>query len=367
MFVPGVQQGVHLRVPRRAYESALALVAISAVLLAWAAFAVGPTSDGSVTAVPSPEMRSLAFIAPSGRLDQLLVQDASARGEARVVAEFPSTFTLHARGLASPMGDAIAVLWIDGSPVSAHLTVVSLPGGQRTEVAESFEYFSGLAWTPDGTRVAALGAGQRDRSGRFDARIHVVNAMTGTVESVVGFEQVFGAHPVGYSANGNTLLVVIVDESGSALWSIGGELRKLVGQLSAGQTRDWKLNLDGTKLAFTEIFRATGSEVARGRMLELRGGAISAIGNSGMQMSPIWRKDSAAPEFGGPGGTLRLADTFASVYLAPHAWAADGWLVATVYGSDDATGSLQLIGPSSRHVLADKAGASFLGFVSDIN
>ena len=355
-----------MRVPRRAYECAFALVAVSAVLLAWAAFAVRPTSDGSINGPISREMRSLAFIVPSGPLDRLLVQDASGYGESTIVAEFPSTFTLHARGLASPMGDAIAVLWVDGSPVSAHLSLVSLPGGQRLEVAEPFEYVSGLAWTPDGTRLAALGVAQRDRAGRFDARIHVVNAMTGSVESVLEFQQVFGAHPVGYPASGKDLLVVVVDESGSALWSISGETRKLLSQLSAGQTRDWKLNPDGAKLAFTEIFRATGSEFSRGRMLDLSSGAVSDIGDAGVHMSPIWRKDSVLPEFGGPGGTLRLGDTFARGYLAPHAWAADGWLVATVYDSDDAAGSLQLIGPSSRYVLAHEVGASFLGFVSDI-
>jgi hypothetical protein len=370
VFVPGVQQGMRVRVPRRAFTFVLALFSVLGVLFAWAAFAARPASDeiggGSFGSISLPEMHSVALIIPDGPVDHLVVQQSTPAGKRKFVADFPSTFTLHGRGLASPTGDAIAVLWVDGSPATAHLTIVHPSTGARLEIAEPFDYFSGLAWKPRGNGLAALGAVRRDQTGRFDARILGIDTAVGTAELIATFGQVFEAHPIGYSPGEGRLLLVVVDESGSALWSVASGKSQREVQLSAGQTRDWVLSPNGERLAFTEVFRAGGNERSLGRVLNIATGDIAGVGPDGVQVAPTWRPDSVAPLFGGPDGDIQLAGGSTGTYLVPHAWGADGALVATVQTEDGSPGTLQLIQPDSRIVLADEPGATFLGFVTDI-
>ena len=372
MFVPGVQQGMHLRVPRRAATFVFALVSLSAVLVVWAALPGRHARDDSALSglVPAalPLLGSVALIVPDGPVDHLFVQTAQANGRRAFLTDFPSTFTLHARGLASPQGESVAVLWVDGAPVSAHLTVVHTRTGSRVEADGAYAYMATLVWAPQGDSVTVLGPIQRDAAGRFNANIVQVDAVRGSAETVATFPAVFDANPVGYSMDGERLFVVIVDESGSALWSVQRGKSQRGAQLSAGRTRDWTLSPNGARLAFTEVYGAGGAERSPGRVLNIATGAITSVGRDGIQIGPTWRTDSETPHFGGPDGDVQLVEGEPGTYLAPHAWAADGSaLVASVRNRDASATSLQLVRPDSRFVLAEEPGAAFLGFVVDIN
>ena len=260
MFVPRVHQGLHVRVPRRAITFAIALLAIVTVVVAWAALDARPTSREhlGVPASPLPvgTLGSVALLVPEGPVDHLFVQRAASDATRSFITDFPSTFTLHAHGAASPMGDRVAVLWVDGQPGSARLTIVDLRSGGRVETPGTYSYLSTLSWSRDGLRVAALAAARPDASGRFRATVVEIDAASGVARPVAEFDSVLAAAPVGYSADSTRLLIVTIDQSGSAVWSAGDGKLQNVAQLSAGRTQDWRLSPDAARLAFTQVYGA---------------------------------------------------------------------------------------------------------------
>jgi len=372
VFVPGVQQGPHVRIPRRAATFAFALTTIVAVVASWAAFAARPASDDHAGIAPTAAvgaLGSVALLVPGGPVDHLFVQRATPNSARTFITDFPSTFTLHARGATSPVGDRVAVLWVDGQPGAARLTTVDLRTGDRVEAQGAFAYLSTLPWSRDGARVAALAAARPDASGRFTATIVQVDVTSGAVQPVADFEAVLSAAPVGYSMDNSRVFVVIIDQSGSALWSTGAGKTQRLAQMSAGRTQDWSLSPDGTRLAFTEAYGVGPTRAISGRVLTIASGNITVSALIGEQLGTAWRPDSETPAFGGPGGDVQLSSGEAGEYLVPAAWSPDGKaLVAQVYSSVDASArSLQFITYDGRFELATEPGSSFLGFVTNLD
>jgi hypothetical protein len=196
---------------------------------------------------------------------------------------------------------------------------------------------------------------------------------------MAAFENVFEAVPVGYSFDGARLFTVVLDQRGTNLYAARPGRTELVAELSPGRTGYWALSPDGARLAFVDIL-GSGSRRYVGRTLTIATGAISTLPAEKDQFGASWMPGSPLPSFGGPGGAWKLTDPAAqSGYIVPEAWSPDGQLlVATVYSpGDDPAGRpstvIEIItpttttSPSSRYRVSDASGASFLGWVKNLN
>jgi Tol biopolymer transport system component len=267
----------------------------------------------------------------------------------------------------------VAVLHVSPSSGSyARLSLVTLPGGETTTVEGSFDYLSTLAWSPDGSRVAVRSSTAVDESGRRHATVSEIDATTGAVAAVAEFDAVFEVAPVGYSIDGQRLLIVVIDQSGSTLWSErDGRLQKLAA-FSPGRTLSWALNPDGSRLAYIDVLGA-GERAYAGRTLTIATGAVTDTPSFDDQLGAAWLPGSEIPSFGGPGGSVRLSpEAREAGYVVPEQWSPDGsTLVATIYPANsdrsaDRSGSIELVSPQGRIRLSDEAGASFLGWVRNV-
>jgi WD40-like Beta Propeller Repeat len=388
LFVPGVRQGLH--VPHHLPPFLLGATVIAATLVAWAAIAPGHISNESqyipARSVPSASIHSIAYTVFEGTQDKLLVRRANADTTtgARQVTSFPVFGGLHAQGAASPMGDRIAVLWGAGQgSVYVRMALVSVsddnPAGRRVEVPVDFDYLSTLSWSPDGARLAATRSTSGTDANHGHADVIEVDAATARIAVVASFDNVFSVKPVGYSLDGERLFIVAIDQTGTTLWTErGGKLQKGPA-LSTGNTTDWSLSPDGSRLAFVEIqgagIGAHGQRYA-GKTLLIATGAISEISDTGNQRGPAWEPGSQIPVFGGPNGSVQLeAGAADGSFVIPAGWSPDGsTLVAKIYTaasdpSDSPTESIWLITGEHRVALEDSLeapdGARFLGWVLD--
>jgi Tol biopolymer transport system component len=206
-----------------------------------------------------------------------------------------------------------------------------------------------------------------------------VDAQTTKTKVIASFDNVFSVRPVGYSLDGQRLFIVAIDQTGSTLWiEQAGKLQK-GSALSTGNTMDWSLSPDGSRLAYVEIqgagIGAKGQRYA-GKTLLIATGAISEISDTGNQRGPAWEPGSQIPVFGGPNGSVQLeAGAPEGSFVVPAGWSPDGsTLVAKIYTaasdpSDPPTESIWLITGEQRIALQDSLeapdGARFLGWVMD--
>ncbi|MBA4179284.1 MAG: hypothetical protein C0506_01720 [Anaerolinea sp.] len=376
MFVPTVRRhGVSL--PAGVQPFLLAFAGVAAVVVAWAVFTASPVSnDTAYPAVPvvnAAEVRSVAYISPGDQADRLFVRRIDDEGPGSLVATFPGPFNIHARGLASPLGDSVAVLSVSPSTLPfAKLTVVELPSGATRESSEAFDYLSPIAWSGDGTRFAARRSRPLDDAGRAAITVYEVLAGSAVTREVADFASAFEVAPVGYSMDGERLFIVVVDQAGSALWvERAGRVQRLA-TLSPGRTRDWSLSPDGARLAFIDILGA-GERTYAGRSLVIATGGLVNEVAAGNQLGAAWFPGSHVPQFGGPGGSVQLSDQPpGAAYIIPVQWSPDGsTLVATIYSaSSDREGSpllsIELVTPERRTRLSSEEGAAFLGWVRDL-
>jgi hypothetical protein len=169
---------------------------------------------------------------------------------------------------------------------------------------------------------------------------------------------------------------VIVDQSGSALWSVEEGKKTQLASLSAGLTASWALSGDGSRLAYVDV-RGVGEQRYAGRTVMIATGEILSAGPEGDQFGVAWRPGWELPDFGGPGGSFELVgdpDSGPS-YVVPLQWSPDGsWLVASIYAANgdrsvSAEATLELAKPGElvRVPLTDgDAPATFLGWVQDV-
>jgi len=380
VFFPGVRRR-YVRLPHAFTPAALALTAVSIGLAAWVLLTTSPTGNGELPAetLQLASVESIAYILPSGDFDDLVVQPASPGKAGVVVASFPydGFSTFHARGAASPLGSSVATLWLPRGSAKAQLAITELSTRHTRQIEGSFDYFSPIAWDSRATRFAAVSTVETP-NGR-ETTVFEVEVASGRATAVAQFSAAFDVAPVGYSFDGTSLLIVLVDQRGSTLLAERAGKIELVSEVSPGRTRDWSLSPDGARLAFVDILGA-GSRTFVGRTLTLATGATTTLPAERNQVGVRWAPGSPVPTFGGPGGSLELSDpTQEAAYIVPGGWAPDGGsLVATVYseGSDKrarpAT-AIELItlaranAPSTRVSISTAPGASFLGWVTNLN
>jgi dipeptidyl aminopeptidase/acylaminoacyl peptidase len=374
VYVPGAHPRFHA--PDSLVPIAFAVVAVVVTLVAWAAFLTRSTTDESMYApalsLSPSSVRSVAYTVPEANDDVLYVRGLGANDRPRLLAAFPFAFNLHARGSVSPHGDMAAVLHVDnaaGGP--AQLTLLTLPGGERLDVAAGFDYLSPLAWSADGSRLAAVRTLATEGTGRTRSAVVEVNTATGAVAEITGFDAVLQVVPVGYSIDAQRLFVVVIDQSGSALWVVRDGKAERAAVLSPGSTRDWTLSPDGSRLAFVDRI-GVGERTYAGRTLIVATGVVIDAAALGDQLGVAWRPGSDIPDFGGPGGTLSLSEPVPGAYVIPMRWAPDGsTLVATIYSASRDSGesmeSIELLSAGQRVRLSESAGAKFLGWARNMD
>lgn len=375
MFVPGVRH------PSpdfgRTAPFLLGAAGILLTVLAWAF--VAPRSLGNEHFALSPEapsaesIRSVAYLVPGHDYDTLYVR-ATDGTPAQVIDTFQviSFAGFHARGIASPTGDRVAVLSaLDPASGSATLNVVGMDGGRAVSSAP-LDYLSALAWSPDGQFVAGVRSHSAGEGPATSADVIVFEPTAGSVTTAGHFDGAFQVVPVGYSLDRERLFVVVVDQSGSALWTIRGGKAQRTAVLSTGRTAYWSLSPDGARLAFVDIVPA-GERRYAGRTLLIATGAVSDSASSGNELGAAWIPGAQLPVFGGPGGSVRLnPPSFENDYVVPSSWSPDGtMLVATIYSaSGDRSGqldeSVQLATSTSRERLSSEPGTQFVGWVHNL-
>ncbi|MEP6871287.1 MAG: hypothetical protein ABI939_05495, partial [Anaerolineaceae bacterium] len=328
MLVPPVR-GHGFFLPSALEPVLMGAFAIAATLLAWAFFdASSISNDNSFAALPlvnAAEIHSVAYFAPAEGNDVLYVRQLEEPAPGRPVDTFRSTFSLHARGTASPLGDAVAVLSVSPSfSPYASLSLIRLPDGSFRDLGGPLDYLSPLAWSADGSHLATRRSTLPDESGRVSVEVIEFAIAMGTNQVVARFENALDAAPVGYSLDGNRLFVVVLDQSGSTLWAERDGRTQRVATLSPGRTRDWSLSPDGSRLAYIEAVGA-GERAYAGRVLIIATGAITSTVVTGNQFGAAWFPGSQAPVFGGPGGSLRLSEApNDNAYVVPQRWSPDG-------------------------------------------
>lgn len=380
MFFPGVRRrGFHL--PHAVIPFGLAIFAISVTLFAWAMFAPSGAGNGPGVAplADTSAIRSIAYTIPGPITDDVVVQPISRTTAPQVIASFPNGGENwpHAHGVASPLGDTIAVLWLPVFATEASLTLVETTSGESRGVAGSFEYFSTAAWAPDASRLAVAAPGEAADPHR--TVVMEVDAATATAAPVAEFLDAIEVVPVGYSLDGERLFIVVVDQSGSNLYVESGGKTDLVAELSPGRTQSWALSPDGSRLAFVDVLSG-GSRTFIGRTMLIATRAITTLPAERNEIGAAWVPGSPVPVFGGPGGSVQLTDPAPdAAFLVPEAWSPDGsHVVAMVYseGADKQSTratALEIISratassPSVRARISDIPGAEFLGFVRDLN
>ncbi|MGD9934679.1 MAG: hypothetical protein AB7T37_13320 [Dehalococcoidia bacterium] len=368
MYVPRVRHGFD--VPRPLITALTVLCAILTAVLAAALF-VRSTSDDGPLGLPGAALlaptTAIAYAVREGSFDSIYVRSLDGSGSPRLLESFPVLFNLRVRGSAAPSGDTLAILHIDsGLGAEARLSLVDVATGETRDIEGGFDYLSSMAWHPGGQSLVVTRSVAPDDPAR-GAILVEVDVPTLAARERHTFSGANRVHPVGYTADGSGIFVVVIDQAGSTLWSVSDGPPVRVASLSPGLTRDWALSPDASRLAFIDRLGAGGRSQA-GRVLIIATGAIADAGLSGDQFGAAWRPGAAVPDFGGPEGTVRLSAAREGQYLAPIAWAPDGaHLVASVFVPGEAgapaTERIEILSAAQRVRLAEQDSAAFLGLV----
>lgn len=379
MFFPDVRRAFH--VPHAIVPVFLAFLAVITGVFAWA---VASRSNAGIEAPGHPlpdiaSIRSVAYTLPGHDFDELVVRPADGSSAPRVIATFPNSgaTNYHVHGASSPLGESIAVVSLPPftSRAGATLSIVTVKDGLARRIDGNVDYFTRIAWAPDGSRLAAVR--YSDADGSRTSTVVEIDSATGEVRPVAEFQDALDVAPVGYSFDSSRLFFVVVDNRGSNLFAERSGKVQLEAELSPGRTRDWALSPDGSRLAFVDIL-AGGSRTFVGRTLVIATKSVTTQPAPANEFGASWMPGSPMPAFGGPGGSWQLTEPGSpDAYLVPSAWAPDaGYLVGTVYapaGTEATTRSLELLQrestttPGRRVVLSDDPGAAFLGWVHDLD
>ncbi len=186
MFFPGVRRAFH--VPHAVVPTLLAMIAVLTGVTAWA---IASRSNAGIEppAHPLPDIasiRSVAYTLPGHDFDDLVVRPADDSAAPRVIATFPNSGATgyHIHGASSPLGESIAVVSL--APFTARsgasLSIVSSNGSVTRQIEGVFDYFTRIAWAPDGSRLAAVRYHEADGA-RMSSVVEIEPA-TGQVRTV---------------------------------------------------------------------------------------------------------------------------------------------------------------------------------------
>ena len=368
MYAPRVRHGFD--VPRPLITALTVLCAVLTAVLAAALF-VRSTSDDEPIGLPGAAIlapvTAIAYAVREGGFDSIYVRSLEGTDSPRLLESFPVLFNLRVRGSAAPSGDTLAILHIEsGLGAAARLTLLDVASGDTREVDSGFDYLSSIAWHPSGLALAVTRPTVPGEPAR-GATLVEVDTRTLTATDRYTFAGASRVHPIGYSADGSRIFVVVIDQAGSTLWAVATGEPERIASLSPGLTRDWALSPDGSRLAFIDRLGAGGRSQA-GRVLVIATGAVLDVGLDGDQFGTAWRPGAAVPDFGGPEGSVRLSAAEEGQYLSPITWSPDGaHLVASVFapgeGGAPSTERVEILSAVERVRLSEHDSAAFLGLV----
>ena len=340
--------------PRRAHVPYWWLLATAAAGF----IALGPIVAAVVASFGSGGPSSAFASAPAGNYavvaraeaaaDVLLAvgQGGDAPREIARVAHLPGYVSY---GAVSPTNDRLALVVADGGTQAhplASLVAVDLKTGETRRLAANVDYLQTPVWSRDGgTVVVSRTTGSGPRA---NVRLSAVS-MEGGETTLAEAENVLGAYAVGFNREGE-LIHVVIDGSGSVAYRGGSE----VAVLAAGITRDWRLNEDGSAIAFVETASQAGVKYfARTAALVAGVGAQALSSADGRQsLGVAWRPGSAEATFGAEPqaapGSVGAQSLAAAGFDVPLAYSSDGAALAVQHWSgasfaDPGQGSLELV------------------------
>lgn len=375
VYIPTAPQ--QLRVPRLP-RAVLPVVAFGSSLALWAilSFSTAGNESGhsqSRTAVDPSAVHAVAFLEHSQLESALVLYDTAGGAPARTVVTFERINGGDVYGSVAP--DAAHAAVVHPAPHGgAQLSIVDLSSGSTVTSPAIVDANTALAWSPASDSVVAVTSTPADATGRLSASLLQVDAATGGTVTLTTFPSALQVAPVGFVPGSGAVLTVVIDQSGSSLWSVQGDEQTPISPLSSGRTRDWVLSPDGAMLAFIEV-RSGGDVPAIGRVVFTPNGAPAAQLDERAPFDGVaWQAGSTTASFGGPGGNIAI-DASGDSYLVPAAWSPDGsTLVARVVeptpGGETSAQSWQIVPASDnqgsgvvRTILFDHAdNASFLGW-----
>lgn len=363
MYVPRVRSGFEL--PRGLITGFAALCAVITAILAAAVFTHSTSDEGTVSIVSTAQLAaapgSVVYTVSQGSFDVVYVRPVDGTSPPVRVHAFPVTFGLHARGSVSPSGNYLAALTVPaGIGAEAVLTLVGLADVSSRTVDGTFHYLSRIAWRPDGSALVLV------RSSGRGFELVEVDVATLERRTLHTFDAAIAVAPLGYASDGR-LLAVVVSQQGSSLWAHADGEVTLLSRFSPGLTSDWSLSPDASRLAFVDHLGAERRARA-GRVLSLATGRVSDFAPSGEQLGTAWRPGAAAPDFGGPDGSVALAGADPGSYLVPLSWTPDGnYLIAVVVtpreGGEGIDEQIEILSAHGRVELASGQPSRFLGLM----
>ena len=339
--------------------------------------ALGPIVAALVASVGDGGPRTAFASAPSGNYAVVTRSEESAdvlfavglTGEEREIGRVAHIPGYASYGAVSPDNARVALVVVDGGTQArpiASLVVVELETGKSAKLTTSIDYLQTPVWARDGGSVVVT----RTASEGPRATVQLSRVWLDAREETAGeASEVLGAYPVGFDGQGR-LVHVVIDGRGSVAMRGGSELATL----GAGITRDWRLNDDGSALAYVETVTADGVKYFA-RTASLVDG-ISAQGlpadDARQSLGVAWRPGSGQPTFGaepsGAAAGVGAQGVAAEGFDVPLAYSRDGTGLAVQRWSGSTfaqpgRGSFELVAEDgSRHTL--EGFSRFLGWAA---
>ena len=295
--------------------------------------------------------------------DVLLAVPGESTGQAIELTRVPHIAGQVTSGAVSPDGRRVALVVAEAGTVAAPgyaLLSVELETGAVRRLAVAVDGLQTPAWARDSESLVFTRSASVSES-RVDVRFVRVPAGGGEETAVATSSKVLGAYSVGFDGAGRFLSVTI-DERGSTLVRDGAELRRLGTQV----TRDWRLNGDGTGIAYIES-DTTGGLRYRSRLesVEPGGAGVQAqsTGNEeGQSLGVAWSPAGGVAfgrEPGATGGGAVQAQSLAAPgFDVPLAYSPDGAaLVVQAWTgrsfADPGTMTVTVVDASGRRAIAE--------------
>ncbi len=316
--------------PRRAHfpywwllaTAAAAFIAVGPIVAAVLASFGGGGPSSAFAAAPAG---NYAVVARAETNADVLLAVGTDGGPAREIARVPHLPGYASYGAVSPGHERVALVVADGGtqadPV-ASLLVVELLTGKITRAAANVDYLQTPAWAADGQSVVVSRTSAEGPKG--SVRLSRVPLNGGAEETLAEASGVLGAYSVGFDGQGRFVHVVI-EGRGSVLYRGGAE----TALLAPGITRDWRLNADGSSIAFVETVTEGGVKYfARSMALEGAMRQDLRAADASQSLGVAWRPGSEQATFGrepfasssGPGAQALTAAGFD----VPLGYSADG-------------------------------------------